>query len=239
MIDLHPPHHGPMTLRDFFIHLFIVVLGILIAIGLEQTAEVIHHHHQRQQLEQDLRAEAERNVGTIQANEKNFADYMAWYRDILKAGREAQPTAGFVTFVIPPRVRAQIAQRPMDNVWPAATASGAVAVLPREEIETFGRINTYAEFADQIAGARQAALLTQNAVLSRLGLSLAPDTTLRMTPQDRDELMRALATHLEGYRELAVADAAWQGCSEAVLNGVNSIDGFYPYITRAQAAIPK
>jgi hypothetical protein len=239
MIDIHPTHHGSFTLRDFFIHLFIIVLGILIAIGLEQTAEVIHHHHQRQQLEQDLRAEAQRNVGTIQANEKNFAVYMDWYRDVLEAGREAKPAAGFVTFRIPPRVRAQIAQRPMDNVWPAATASGAVAVLPREEIETFGRINTYAEFADQIAGARQAALLTENAVLSRLGLTLASGTTLRMTPQDRDELMRAVATHLEGYRELSVADATWQGCSEAVLHGVNSIDGFYPYIGRAQAARPK
>ncbi|HEV2576893.1 MAG TPA: hypothetical protein VGU25_06760 [Acidobacteriaceae bacterium] len=239
MIDIHPPQHAPMTRRDFFVHLLIVVLGILIAIGLEQAAEVIHHHHQRRQLEEDLRTEAQRNVGTIDANEKNFAVYMAWYRDVLKAGREAKPMGEFVSFVIPPRVDPRVAQRPMDNVWPAATASGAVAVLPREEVETFGRINTYAEFADQIAGARQAALLTENAVLSRLGLSLAPGTTLRMTAQDRDELMRAVATHLEGYRELAVADATWQGCSEAVLHGVNSIDGFYPYIARAQASQPK
>jgi len=239
MIDIHPPQHGSITRRDFFIHLFIVVLGILIAIGLEQGAEIVHHHQQRHQLEADLYAEAQRNVDTIQANEKNFAVYMAWYRDVLKAGREAKPAGGFVTFLIPPRVGTKIAQRPMDNVWPAATASGAVAVLPREEIETFGRINTYAQFADQIAGTRQAAAVTENAVLSRLGLSLAPGTTERMTAQDRDELMRALATHLEGYRALAVADAAWQGCSEAVLQGVNSIEGFYPYIARPQAAIPK
>lgn len=239
MIDIHPPQHGSMTTRDFFVHLGIVVLGILIAIGLEQTAEVIHHHHQRQQLEEDLHAEAQRNVGTIQANEENFEVYMVWYRGVLKAAREAKPVGEFVSFVIPPRVDPRVAQRPMDNVWPAATASGAVAVLPREEIETFGRINTYAEFADQIAGARQAALLTENAVLSRLGLSLVPGTTLRMTPQDRDELMRAVATHLEGYRQLSIADATWQGCSEAVLHGVNSIDGFYPYIARAQATRPQ
>ena len=45
MIDIHPPHHGAMTLRDFFIHLGIVVLGILIAIGLEQSVEYFHHRH--------------------------------------------------------------------------------------------------------------------------------------------------------------------------------------------------
>jgi hypothetical protein len=31
MIDIHPTHHGTFTLRDFFIHLGIVVLGILCA----------------------------------------------------------------------------------------------------------------------------------------------------------------------------------------------------------------
>ena len=43
MIDIHPPHHGGLTRRDFFVHLFTVVLGILIAIGLEQAVEYLHH----------------------------------------------------------------------------------------------------------------------------------------------------------------------------------------------------
>jgi hypothetical protein len=45
MIDIHPPQHAPMTKRDFFVHLGIVVLGILIAIGLEQAVEYLHHRH--------------------------------------------------------------------------------------------------------------------------------------------------------------------------------------------------
>ncbi|HEY4009714.1 MAG TPA: hypothetical protein VGM11_06150 [Acidobacteriaceae bacterium] len=45
MIDIHPPHHAATTRRDFFIHLTTVVLGILIAIGLEQTVEYLHHRH--------------------------------------------------------------------------------------------------------------------------------------------------------------------------------------------------
>ncbi len=239
MIDIHPPQHAPMTRRDFFVHLFIVVLGILIAIGLEQTAEVIHHHQERHQLETDLREEAQRNIDTIQANQKNFATYIAWYRDVLKAGREAKPAAGFVAFVIPARVTPAVAQRPMDNVWPAATASGAVAVLPREEIETFGRISTYAKTAERVVELRQSGAVAENSVLNRLGLALTPGTTVRITPQDRDELMRVVATHLEGYRQLSNADATWQGASEAVLHGVTSIDGFSPYIERTQSARPR
>ncbi|HZQ42335.1 MAG TPA: hypothetical protein VFA99_03745 [Acidobacteriaceae bacterium] len=239
MIDIHPPQHGSMTRRDILTHLAIVVLGILIAIGLEQAAEVVHHHRQRRQLEADLRAEAQRNVDTIQADENNFATYMVWYRDVLKAGREAKAGEGFVTFVIPPKPTPAYAQRPMDNVWPAATASGTVAVLPREEIEVFGRISTYAQTAEKASDIRQTGDVAENAVLSRLGLTLDPSTTVRVTPQDRDELMRAIATHLGGYRQLAIADAAWQGASEAVLHGARSIDDFSPYIARAQAARPK
>jgi hypothetical protein len=45
MIDIHPQQHAAITRREFFIHLGIVVLGILIAIGLEQTVEYLHHRH--------------------------------------------------------------------------------------------------------------------------------------------------------------------------------------------------
>jgi hypothetical protein len=239
MIDVHAPHKSDHTWTDFFIHIATIVVGLFIAIGLEQTAELIHHHHQRHQLEEDLREEAQSNMTTIRVNEKTFAIYLAWYRDVLKVAREAKPVAGFVTFVVPPRINPTPSFRPMDNVWPSAKASGAVAVLSRDEIEIFGRASTYAEYADQIAGTRNAALLAENAVLNRLGLSLAPGTTERMTPQDRDELMRAVANHMEGIRQLSTADAAWAGSSDAVLHGISSLDEMPPYVARAHAAQPK
>ena len=41
-------------------------IGLLIAISLEQSVEGLHHVHQRHQLEEDLRAEGERNVEIVQ-----------------------------------------------------------------------------------------------------------------------------------------------------------------------------
>jgi hypothetical protein len=58
MIDIHPPQHAPMTKRDFFVHLFIVILGILIAIGLEQAVEFLHHCHLASEARSHLRTEA-------------------------------------------------------------------------------------------------------------------------------------------------------------------------------------
>ena len=190
-------------------------------------------------LEEDIRDEAQRNIARIQANQKSFAVYIAWYRDVLKAGREATPSAGFVTFVIPPRVNSASAGRPLDNVWVAAKASAAIAVLPREEVETFGRVSNYAEQAEKAVDAREGARAAEHAVLSRLGLTLAPGETVRVTPENRDELMRAVALHAEGYRQLSTADAVWEGSSDAVLHGVRSLDEMAPYISRALDARPK
>ena len=65
MLDVHPPHHPTHTWRDFFIHIATIVIGLLIAIGLEQSVEAIHHRHQRDALTEHMRAEAERNLPVI------------------------------------------------------------------------------------------------------------------------------------------------------------------------------
>jgi hypothetical protein len=67
MIDIHPPAHGAITRRDFFVHLFIVVLGILIAIGLEQAVEYIHHRQ--------LAAEARRAIVGERGFDETANDY--------------------------------------------------------------------------------------------------------------------------------------------------------------------
>jgi hypothetical protein len=239
MLEPHSPHSTVHTWKDAFIHIGIIAVGLLIAIGLEQTVEFFHHRHQRHQLEEDLRDEAQRNIGRIEANQKNFAVYIAWYRDVLKIARAATPSSGLVTFVIPARVNPPPALRPLDSVWPAAKASGTVAVLSREEVEIFGRVDSYAEQAEKDAEVRDSGRLAEDAVLSRLGLTDAPGATLRMTPAERDELMRVVALHLEGVRQLSIADAIWEGSSDAALHGARPPDEMAPYIARATAALPK
>jgi len=79
MIDIHPPQHGSITRRDFFIHLFIVVLGILIAIGLEQSVEYLHHHHLAAEARSALLAERGQNEI---ANDMNIFTTQRHQRDL-------------------------------------------------------------------------------------------------------------------------------------------------------------
>jgi hypothetical protein len=45
MLDMHPPHQSIHTWRDFFIHIATIVVGLCIAVGLEQTVEFFHHRN--------------------------------------------------------------------------------------------------------------------------------------------------------------------------------------------------
>jgi len=50
MLDVHAPHQSVHTWKDFFVHIATICVGLLIAVGLEQAVEGVHHHHQREQL---------------------------------------------------------------------------------------------------------------------------------------------------------------------------------------------
>lgn len=65
MLDVHPPEHGIHGIRDFSLHLFTITVGLLIAIGLEQSVEAIHHRHQRREAEEIIRQELRENSETL------------------------------------------------------------------------------------------------------------------------------------------------------------------------------
>jgi hypothetical protein len=46
MLEIHPAHHAASTWREFFIHIATIVLGLLIAVGLEQMEKYFHCHQE-------------------------------------------------------------------------------------------------------------------------------------------------------------------------------------------------
>ena len=57
MLDVHPPHSPTHTWKDFFIHLATIVIGLLIAVGLEQAVEYLHHRHLVREFEVQMNEE--------------------------------------------------------------------------------------------------------------------------------------------------------------------------------------
>jgi hypothetical protein len=61
MLDVHPPHAPTHTWKDFFLHIATIVIGLLIAVGLEQTVELLHHRNQIAETRRALQEERDLN----------------------------------------------------------------------------------------------------------------------------------------------------------------------------------
>ena len=50
MLDVHPPHEPIHSWKAYLLHMSTIVLGLLIAIGLEQSVEAIHRARETREL---------------------------------------------------------------------------------------------------------------------------------------------------------------------------------------------
>ena len=135
MFDVHAPHDRVHTWKDFFIHIATIVIGLLIAVGLEQTVEYFHHRHQvaetRKALEVERRINANefgmltedfhRVVPELQAN-------IAVYRFLqLHPGAPPEQWPGRLSWV-------SISGYFFDSAWKTAQQSDVLQYMPRNEV---------------------------------------------------------------------------------------------------------
>jgi len=64
MHEVHPPHQSVHNWKDFLIHIAEIALGLLMALGLEQTVEHFHHRHQSEMIESQMRTVFQSNLET-------------------------------------------------------------------------------------------------------------------------------------------------------------------------------
>jgi hypothetical protein len=65
-MDVHPPHEPIHSVRDFFLHLFTITIGLLIALSLEALVEHIHNRHNIHEAQANLLSEIHENRTEIE-----------------------------------------------------------------------------------------------------------------------------------------------------------------------------
>src|SRR5450631_4652760 len=68
MLDIHPAQRSANSWKEFFVHIATIVLGLLIAVGLEQTVEYFHHRHLASEGREQLRVERRQNQRSNELN---------------------------------------------------------------------------------------------------------------------------------------------------------------------------
>ena len=72
MLDVHPAPHAAGSWKEFFIHIATIVLGLLIAVCLEQTVEYFHHRREVEEVREELRDERESNKRSFTSETTNW-----------------------------------------------------------------------------------------------------------------------------------------------------------------------
>jgi hypothetical protein len=135
MLDVHPPHEAAHSWKDFFIHIATIVIGLIIAVGLEQAVEAIHHRHQLSESRESLRVEREQNHKNFAANTAIFREMAALAQNDLLVLHYLQQHPGTPEEKLPGVLKYRSAHYSMENAaWKTAQRTNVTEFMPREEV---------------------------------------------------------------------------------------------------------
>jgi hypothetical protein len=130
MLDVHPPHEAAHTWKDFFIHIITIVIGLLIAIGLEQTVEFFHHRHQMHAVRERIHDEVLVNQRILHEDERAAQLIVAHMDSAMAAVHRIQVHHPAPAEPLNFEFDAQVAY---DAAYTNAKESGTLSLMPYEE----------------------------------------------------------------------------------------------------------
>jgi hypothetical protein len=130
MLDVHPAHHAATTWREFFIHIATIVLGLLIAVGLEQAVEYIHHRREAREARENIQQEIAINLDILERNQRYLADTEQKLARNLDLLNSSAPDAQILPQL---NIDWKLTRR-HDAAWNAAKIDGSLALIPPSQI---------------------------------------------------------------------------------------------------------
>jgi hypothetical protein len=155
MLDVHPAHHAASSSKEFFIHIATIVLGLLIAVGLEQMVEYFHHRHELADVREELRGEREANKDSFARETINWRWETAELKNNLMVLAYLQMHPAAPDEKLPGSlVWFHASSGHSEAAWDAAKNSGVTSLMPREEIEqyedTYDQLRKFKDFPPSI-----------------------------------------------------------------------------------------
>jgi tetratricopeptide (TPR) repeat protein len=136
MLDVHPPHQATHTWKDFFIHIATIVIGLLIAVGLEQTVEWLHHRSEVRETRQLLAEERTRNINLFHENVTRDRLAVACLKNDLRIFQFLQQHPGTSREKLPGIPVWFFTDNPYAQAsWIAAGQANILTLMPEAEVE--------------------------------------------------------------------------------------------------------
>ena len=147
-MDIDVPHHPIESRRDFFIHLFTITCGLLIALSMEGCVEWMHHralvHEARTNIRRELadnRKATEEDIQNIQKDEAGFEQNLKAERRLRDGPKNVHNSVG-ASFIW---------SATSDAAWRTARDTGALAYMPYAEIQRYADVYGQQEITNAVA----------------------------------------------------------------------------------------
>jgi len=199
MLDVHPPHAPTHTWKDFFIHIATIVIGLIIAVGLEQAVEIAHQHYELRETREALRQEFEANLPKLETDERNWLATAAELKNNLLVLEFIRTHPGVPQTALPGDLEwDQSAFLSDSTVWDAAQKNGITRRMPIEEATRSDGLYSL------LNGLGQQSSATWLAINNAHHFDLLDTDPTHLSPQKLGEVIEltetALARHIEmGY----------------------------------------
>jgi hypothetical protein len=165
-MEIHHPDSPISSFRDFVVHLLMISLGVLIALGAEGIVEHVHNRHVVAEARTNLLAEMRQNHKTLDENlpklkenekllEQSLADLQK-----LKADRKAKThdinlNLNFFSL--------------SDTSWRTAQATGALALMKYDEVQDFAGYYDVQDMLNHLTSSLEDTWLDMSAAFNPLG----------------------------------------------------------------------
>jgi hypothetical protein len=136
MLEVHPVHGAVRSWRDFLVHIFMIAIGLGLALTLQQTVEYFHHRHQVAETRRALLQEREVNRRTFAAQTRAWHLMVAELQNNLLVFDYLRQHPGTPQERLPGTLLWYASALTFSTaVWDAAHQSGVIALMPPAEIE--------------------------------------------------------------------------------------------------------
>jgi hypothetical protein len=141
VIDVHDAHHAASSWKEFFTHIATIVLGLLIAVGLEQGVEHFRNRHELADTREALRREREHNIKQLAVSTTEMRWETAEYQNNLLVFEYLQQHPGTPQENLPGVLRwSHTGTQFSFAAWDAASQSGMTRMMPLVEAAQQARL---------------------------------------------------------------------------------------------------
>jgi len=133
-MEIHPPEGPIHSLKDFLLHLSMIAIGVLLALGAEGLAEHVHNRHLVREAKENIIGEIRDNHQTLQDNLPKLASNEGQLKSLLDTLAKVRSDRRVQVPEVDLNLNMLILD---DSSWKTAGTTGALGLMSYGEVKEF------------------------------------------------------------------------------------------------------